>query len=100
MHVSMNNLKTRELLALPEFDWWYNALQLGDVKTITDTLSKSSAKERDKLLNGKSVNTKPETCGIRVRKEPKEQDLFEVTAPLSLALTSHFTTNQTRTSTY
>ena len=82
----MAAFKARGLLTLPEYQWWYNAIQQGDVDTIKEVLVKSSKEQRDTLLNGKFVNTKHDRCEIKIRKN-SDNCIFEVTAPLTLALT-------------
>ena len=82
----MTAVKTRGLLKLPEYQWWYNAIQKGDVHTIKDALTTSSKEQKDKLLNGKFVDTKEDPCEITIRKN-SDNFIFEVTAPLTLALT-------------
>ena len=63
----MAAFKARGLLTLPEYHWWYNVIQQGDVDTIKDVLSKSSKEQKDTLLNGKFVNTKHDRCEIKIR---------------------------------
>ena len=82
----MAAFKARGLLTLPEYHWWYNVIQQGDVDTIKDVLSKSSKEQKDTLLNGKFVNTKYDRCEIKIRNN-SDNCIFEVTVPFTLALT-------------
>ena len=45
----MTAAKTRGLLILPEYQWWYNAIQKGDVFTIKDALTRLSKNRRINL---------------------------------------------------
>ncbi len=76
-----------ETLALPEFQWWYKALQ-GDVDKVANTLYMASSREiKNRLVNGRFHRTQPETCRIP-RREPREKTRgrFEATTPLTVAL--------------
>ena len=86
MQIGITTVNTRAILQLPKYQWWYNAIQEGDVDTIKNALTKSSAEQMDKLLNGKFVTDKEEKCKIKSRKKSNHY-VFEVTSPLTLALT-------------
>ena len=86
MQMGITTVKTRGTLQLPEYQWWYNAIQQGDVDTIKDALTTSSKEQKDKLLNGKFVADKHTKCKIKSRKKSNHY-VFEVTAPVTLALT-------------
>ena len=86
MQIGITTVKTRDILQLPDYQWWYNAIQQGDVDTIKDALTSSPRELTDKLLNGKFVTDKHAKCKIKSRKK-SNQYVFEVTAPLTLALT-------------
>ena len=86
MQIGITTVKTRNILELPEHQWWFNAIQHGDVGAIKDALAKSSKEQRDKLLNGKFVPEKQEKCKIKSRKKCYRY-VFEVTYPFTLALT-------------
>ena len=86
MQIGITTVNTRAILQLPKYQWWYNAIQEGDVGTIKHALTKSSEEQKYKLLNGKFFTDKEEKCKIKSRINSNHY-VFEVTAPLTLALT-------------